>query len=968
MRHIQLSSLVDRRRRRKLATLQSLNQRLVRLGLGCGAFLLLSVVFVLLGAGIAYASLVQDLPSAGLLPEMLHPTTGWLMQPTRLYDRSGQRLLLSLENPGISRRYLPLNAESAEHISPELIRATVGALDPDFWRTPGFSLRYLTYSQPMTIAERLVDDLLLWQEPPGLRRALRMRLLAAQVTARYGHVQVLEWYLNSAYFGHQAFGADSAARLYLDKSAANLNLAEAALLVAAIRAPALNAIDVPTAALERQRRVLDELLERNVVPAVEHQRAVDAELRLAAPREGGASPAAAFSKLVVDRLAERFDRVRIERGGLRIITTLDYELQIELECLSKTQLARLTGQPDEMRLPDGSVCASSRLLPTLLPRDGALPKDLAASAAVLNPQNGQVLAMLGDTTLEGEAQVLSAREPGSLLTPFVAVASFARGQGPASLSWDIPLATQETGTVTSVDTGASPGRDNPDGKYRGPVRLRLAMANDYLAPQAYTLDQIGAENVWRLAGALGLTSLADERRPALLYSGGQVSPLEMAQAYGVFATLGTRTGQKISANGDLLPAVVMVVDDLTGKVWWDGRQPETQTVVSAQLAYLVHHVLADSAARWPSLGYPNSLEIGRPAGAKVGQVQDGGQVWTVGYTPQRVAIFSLSLPENGGDDSLSLPMVSGMWHALMQYAHSGLAVEDWVEPAGIAHVEVCDPSGLLPTAACPQTASEIFLSGSEPTGPDMLYQAFQINRETGRLATVFTPANLVEEETFLVVPAQARAWAASANLPVPPTEYDAIQPSNPSPDAYISSPALYDFVRGQVEISGTAAGEGLRFYQVQVGQGLNPQTWLQVEQDGTTPVEDGELASWDTQGLEGLYSIRLLVVRLNQSAETAAIQVTVDNTPPVVRIPYPLNGQEFSYPAERAITFQAEVSDALGVQRLVWLVDGRPVGESLATPYAFTWTASRGEHTLQVKAYDQAGNEGVSEAVQFSLR
>lgn len=968
MRHIQLSSLVDRRRRRKLATTRSLNQRLVRLGLGCGAFLLLSVVFLLLGAGVTYASLVKDLPSTGLLAEMLDPDTGWLMQPTRLYDRSGQKLLMSLENPGIQRRYLTLDPGREEHISPELIRATVGALDPDYWSTPGFSLRYLTYSQPMTIAERLVDDLLLWKEPPGLRRALRMRLLAAQVVARYGHVQVLEWYLNSAYFGHQAFGADSAARLYLDKSAATLDLAESALLVAAIRAPALNAIDVPTAALERQRRVLDDLLDRNVIPAPEYQRALDEELRLASPIQEDASLAAAFSKMVIDRLSERFDRVRIERGGLRIITTLDYQLQLELTCLSKTQLARLTGEKDDFELPDGSACVSSRLLPTLLSQGSALSEAPVASAVVLNPMNGQVLAMLGDTTLEGETEVISPRQPGSLLTPFLAMASFARGQGPASLTWDIPQAARQAGVDTSLSTSASSQWANPDGKYRGPVRLRMALANDYLAPQAQILDQIGAENVWRLAGALGLSGLADEYNHSLLYEGGPSSPLELAQAYGVFAAQGVRVGQRITANSDLLPALVLVVDDLSGQVWWDARQPETQTVVSEQLAYLVHDVLADSTARWPSLGYPNALEIGRPVGAKVGQIQSGKQVWTVGYTPQRVAVFSLSLPENGSQASLGLPMVSGMWHALMQYAHRGLPVEDWTEPTGITHLEVCNPSGLLPTAACPETVDEVFLSGSEPTGPDTLYQAYQINRETGRLATVFTPANLVEEEVFLVVPAQARAWAESANLPVPPKDYDAIQPSAPSPDARISSPALYDFVRGQVVISGTAAGEEFRFYQVQVGQGLNPQTWLQVGQDGAAPVEGGELARWDTQGIEGLYSVRLLVVRSNQSAETAAIQVTVDNTPPAVRVPYPLNDQEFAYPAERAITFQAEANDALGLRRIVWLVDGRQVGESLAPPYAFTWTASRGEHTLQVKAYDLAGNEGVSEEVRFTVR
>jgi hypothetical protein len=313
-----------------------------------------------------------------------------------------------------------------------------------------------------------------------------------------------------------------------------------------------------------------------------------------------------------------------------------------------------------------------------------------------------------------------------------------------------------------------------------------------------------------------------------------------------------------------------------------------------------------------------------------------------------------------------------MWHALMQFAARDLPVADWTEPGGISHLEVCDPSGLMPTEACPQIASEIFLKGNEPTGPDTLYQVFQINSETGRLATVFTPAMLVEDKTFLVVPPQARAWAQDARLPLPPQEYDAIQPPESSPDVRITAPELYAFVSGQVTLQGTAAGQGLRSYQVQVGQGVNPQTWLQVGQGGTSPVVNGVLGVWDTQGQnggqDGLFSVRLQVVRSDQTAETAVIQVTVDNTPPLVRIPYPLNGQEFQAGQGKTITFQADASDSIGVRRLVWLVDGKVVGESTQAPYIYTWLTTRGAHILEVKAYDLAGNEGKSDQIHFSLK
>lgn len=945
-------SLIHLRQKRSRLAGQSLRRRAARAGLGCGAAAALVVLAFILMGSLAYTRLVTDLPAPETIARLLNPTDGALLQPTRLYDRTGQQVLLSLENVGISRHFLSIDPSQPNHLSPELIRATVGVLEPGYWQSSGVRLSALTDPQPQTIAERLVDDLLLWDEAPGLLRALRMRFLAAQVMARYGHAQVLEWYLNSASYGHLAYGAESAARLYLGVSAAQVDLPQAALLVAANTAPALNPLDAPDSALEHQQTVLMQLHQRGVIPVAEYQRAAVQKLRLAVPAGTPDLPAASFTRLVVDRLSEMFGRARVERGGLRVVTTLDMNLQMELTCTVHTQLARLAGLSTEARLPDGKPCTAARLLPTLPLGSPRLPKDVQASAVLMDPQTGQVLALLGDTTLQGESTLLSTRAPGTLLTPFVAVAAFARGVGPASLGWDVPSADADQQST------------NPAGSFHGPVRLRVALANDYLAPQEQLLSQIGAANVWRLSSALGLSSLADAQSPALLRTGGAVSPLEMAQAYGVFANLGLRSGQSQPA-GELLPALVFTVEDLRGMLWWDGRQSATQAVLSPQLAYLVHNILSDDSARRASLGYPNALEIGRPAGSKMGQGIGGGQVWTAGYTPRRVAVVSLTLNDPSPVVPLEKGMAAGIWHAMMQYVSQPMPPTGWAEPAGISHVEVCDPSGLLPTETCPNIVSEIFLSGNEPNGPDTLYRTFQINRETGRLATVFTPAALVEEKTFLVAPPEARDWARQANLPLPPQEYDAIQPPVPSVDARITSPALFTYVHGTVNLQGSASTPGLRFYQVQVGQGLNPQNWLQIGADQTTPMTNGVLGAWDTtQGPDGLYSIRLLVVHADQSAETAALQVTVDNTLPDLRILYPQEGQSL---APGMVTLQAEGQDAFGIQRVTWQVDGVSVGETIQPPYAFAWQATAGAHVLVARAVDLAGNESQSPPVHFQV-
>jgi hypothetical protein len=210
----------------------------------------------------------------------------------------------------------------------------------------------------------------------------------------------------------------------------------------------------------------------------------------------------------------------------------------------------------------------------------------------------------------------------------------------------------------------------------------------------------------------------------------------------------------------------------------------------------------------------------------------------------------------------------------MQIASNDLPQEDWPMPADVSAINVCDPSGMLPTAECPNLVSEVFLNGNEPIQPDNMYRKFAINRETNLLATVFTLPQLIEERVYLVVPPEARAWAESAGLEIPPASYDVIQAPPINPDVNITSPELFDEVSGKVKIEGTAAGEGFVSYRVLVGQGLNPQEWIQVA-EANSPVTDGPLAEWDASKLSGLYAVQLQVVRSDQRVDTAIIQVTV---------------------------------------------------------------------------------------------
>jgi membrane peptidoglycan carboxypeptidase len=827
------------RRTRRLAKLRKGDERSRGAILSVGMILSLLIAAFILVTALTYANLTRDLPSVEILPRLLNPPDGLLLQPTRIYDRSGQNLLVTFAPDQSPRGYLPLNEKNPQHIPAALAEAVVAVADPGFWKHSGYALDgWQDPSLHPTLAQRLVSDLLLFDEPPSLRRSIRERILAAQITAQYGRPQILEWYLNSADFGHYAFGVEAASQLYFGKSAGELDLAEAAILAGVSQSPSLNPLDAPQSALQRGSEIIADLKKRGIISAEEAIQAIAAPIRIEPAQPSTPQPAEAFVNLVLAQLDSRFNRARIERGGLTIFTTLDFSLQQNAACVTAVYAARIEGLPDP-----ATPCDAARLLPSL-PAGTALT-DASSSALILDPMTGQVLALVGETLKAQETPLITAHSPGSLLTPFIYLTGFTRGLSPASLVWDIP---------GQVDV------QNYDGRYHGPLRLRNALANDYRVPAETVMRQMGAENVTKIAASFGLPLDAPLRL------------LEVAGAYGAFGTQGVYYGQALGEAFE--PVTILRVESADHAVWLDWSVPEARPVVSPGLAYLVTSSLSDEAARWPSLGNPNAFEIGRPVGAKLGQTSNGQDVWALGYTPTRVVATWTGIRANEQRVSPRLP--TDLWNALMQLASQDQPRDGWPIPPGVSVMDVCDPSGMLPTTDCPRVVSEVFLNGSEPTQADTLYRAYQVNRETGFLATVFTPPQFVEKRVYMSVPSEAKTWAQNAGLPAPPDSYDAIQPPLVKADVNITAPALFANVNGVVKIVGTASGADFAYYRVQVGQGLNPQAWVQVGADGSVPVENGLLVDWDTSGLSGLYAVQLVVVHTDQRVETAVIQVTVN--------------------------------------------------------------------------------------------
>ncbi len=929
---------------------------------GCITTIGILIAVLFLSAAAIYAAILQGIPSIETIPILLEPPNGLLLSPTRFYDRSGEYLLKVLENPAITRRvYAPLAGEDeAQSISPFLVEAVIAYQDPTFWSHPGF----VSLSNPpasLSLAEQLVADLLLWDEPAGTRRLWRQRLLATQITNQFGREKVLEWYLNNAYFGNQLYGVAAAAEAYFGKAAGELSLAEAATLAAVLETPTINPHSAPEEARERAFLVLDTMLAQGLISSNEALEAREEKITFRPPVASEEDIAPAFIELVWEQLSELLPPERIRRGGFEIITTLDYDLQTQSRCVTQAHIAQLTRRQNERK-----NCQAARLLPTLAnPSLGSSQPQ--ANVLITDPATGQVLAMVGEATPGADPVHLPGHPPGSLLTPFLYLTAFTRGFNPASLLWDIPTLFPEEITAAA----------NPTGDFQGPLRLRNALATDALVPALTVLERVGAMNLWRTLEKFGINLNApppDETSGSCsgcdyLLGEGEITLMDVVQAYAVLANRGNFAGEVSTGeeNPQFSAITIQAVRDQHGTRWFNRTASDILPITSEQLAYLLNHILSDESARWPRLGHPNMLEIGRPVAAKIGRTPEGQDSWTIGYTPQIVVGVWVGL-EASAPVGVTLPpeASAALWRAVMQYATRELPSVTWEAPPGISTMAVCDPSGMLPTVDCPTVVSDVFLSGHEPTHLDTLFRRYQINRETGRLATVFTPPELIEERVYMLVPPEASSWAKEAGIPTPPTAYDVIHMPTPSSEAVITSPQIFTTLGGEIAIQGTAAGEDFVSYRVQVGQGLNPQSWLALGDPVTTPVENGLLASWDTSGLNGLYAIQLIVLRSGQRAETHTIQVTIDNQPPEVTILYPEESQVFEYQAMVPITFQAQTSDNTGISRLDYYLDDRLLNSQTQPPFALPWLPRLGKHTLTIVTVDRAGNE-TQASITFSV-
>jgi membrane peptidoglycan carboxypeptidase len=981
--------IVRRRRARRVRARTGVSLVLRWLGIFALVFIGLNLLGMLTGVGTAvsvYAYYAQQLPEPGAITVVEED-----FETTKIYDRTGQYLLYEIIDPlGGDRTWVEL-ADIPVHLR----NATIAIEDKTFYENPGYDLEGILRALwsnltgrgrqgGSSITQQLVKNVLISpaeRAEADYERKIKELILAIRVSNEYSKDQLLEWYLNTNFYGNLAYGVEAAAQVYFGKPVSELTLAEAAMIAAIPQSPGLNPIDNFPQAKERQRLVLDAMVEQGHITREVADIAFNAPLDVRPPEQRFDLLAPHFSITARKQLEEMFGPDLVYRGGLTVYTTLDYDLYLQAECAARSHVARLSGGSPTAAVPasDGSECVAAQYLHPLTPEHQGQDHNVSnAAVVVLNAPTGEVLAMIGsldyyDPAIDGNFNVaLAERQPGSAFKPFTYLTAFEQGLSPATMVLDVR---------TAFDIGSNQPYvpENFDREFHGPQSIRSALANSYNVPAVRVLERVGLDNVIRTAHAMGINTLdkgLDHYGLSLTLGGGEVTLYDLTYAYSVLANMGEMRGRPVPQNArrpgfrTLDPTLLLRVEDRNGNILWEYGQGNTFAsgmIAEPSLAYLLNDVLSDDIARQPSVGANSALQLTRLAAVKTGTTNDFRDDWTVGYTPQIVTGIWVGNSDN--TPMVEMPAIVGaapIWKAVMEYAHRDLPVETWQRPDDIVELTVCQTSGLLPTPHCP-TRREIFRRGTEPTTADNVYQLFEINSENGLLATAYTPPALIEERVFMVLPSEAADWARDAGIPQPPTEYDTIEAPSVFGDVAIIEPAPFSYVRGAVVIRGNATDPNLQLYRLDYGEGLNPTEWTQIGSTHFSPAYNAELGIWDARTLNGLYSLRLTVLRGDNTIAEFIIQVTVDNTPPSVELVAPHDGQKFRL-SDEYITIQPLVTDNISMERVEFYVDDQLIAISTVAPFNERWIITTpGQHTIQVRAYDTAGNVAIGERIKIEV-
>lgn len=547
-----------------------------------------------------------------------------------------------------------------------------------------------------------------------LRRKIREVILAQQIERMYSKDEILEIYLNKVYFGDGLYGAEAAARGYFGKPAADLTVAEAAMLAGIIRAPsAANPRSNAERATQRRNLVLTLMREHGFIETADMATAVAETVALHDELRSEDPSGLHFKEIVRRQLVEKFGKDAIYQGRLRVYTTIDAEMQKAAEAAVVSSLREIESRISKTKTAKGNVQESDH-------------EPLQASLIALDPTSGGVRAIVGgrDTASVGLNRALqSKRQPGSAFKPFVYAAAIENGHSPATVidRLNQPVDTYQGAWLPEDEHSRAPS-----------MTMRTALRTSSNRAAVRMLETVGIERTVAYAKNLGVGTVPNV--PSLALGSGEVTLASMTAAYAAFANAGMVRE----------PIFIRRVEDQDGTVLLK-NESRAHRGVSETTAFLMSTMLADvvdsgTANRARTMGFQ------RPAAGKTGTTNDFVDAWFVGFTPQLVTGVWIgydtprTIVRNGFAGLLAVPM----WTRFMSAATRDDAPGWFDTPRDVVSVEVCRLSGHLPGEGCRNAASvsatgeityksmaylDFFVRGTEPrqtcTAHAAQYQPYQ---------------------------------------------------------------------------------------------------------------------------------------------------------------------------------------------------------------------------------------------------
>jgi len=616
--------------------------------------LVVSIFILIAGGGMLWLSSIR-------IPDFHSFDDRKIENSIEIYDKTGEILLYNIHQD--TKR----TDITSDQMGVNIKNATVAIEDAEFYNHGGIKVSSIIRAilanffstgrtqGGSTITQQLVKNTLLTQEKSYIRK-IKEWFLAIKIDKSISKEKILEYYLNESPYGGNIYGIEEASKTYFNKNAQDLTLAESAYLASIPQSPTtLSPYRKNRDKLEaRKNLVLSRMLELGFISQEDHDKAKNEEV-VFQPQATGGIKAPHFVFFIKNYLEQKYGRELIEKGGLKVTTTLDYDLQAKGEQIVK---------------------------------EGALINEESwngknASLVAIDPETGQILTMIGsrdyfDTDVDGNFNVTTAsRQPGSSFKPFIYATAFNKGFTPDTVLFDLPTEFQ---TTCDAYGNALPGKnqencympDNYDNKFRGPMSLRDALAQSINVVAVKLFYLAGLPDSLKTAEDMGISTLGDIGRYGLtlVIGGGEVSLLDMTSAYGVFANKGIRnpyTG-------------ILKIEDLGGKIL-EEFQPRAQEILSKNIALTISDILSDEKARVPTFGTHSNLFIpNRDVAVKTGTTNSNKDAWTIGYSSNIVvgvwAGNNDNTPMKKGGSAVAGPI----WNKFMNEALKNLPDEKFEKP------------------------------------------------------------------------------------------------------------------------------------------------------------------------------------------------------------------------------------------------------------------------------------------------